>query len=1034
MSQVYRFDMYEVDADRRELRRAGDVLDVQPKVLDLIVRLVRSRERVVTRQELLDELWGDAAVSEGVLTTAIHAARSVLGDTASRGWAIKTVARRGYRFVAAVSEDGGTGPAAQTAAGQGGEDAWAADAFVGRDRPLARLDAAFAAAGAGRGRVVIVTGESGIGKTRLLDELMTRPTVRSGRVLPAWCHGSEGTPPYAPWAQILRQAIAGLDPAEALMDLGAGAADLVALVPAIHELRPDLPEPPRLQSGTSRFRLFESIATYLGNLSKRSPMLLLLDDIQSADDGSLRLLGYLAREVRHQRVLVVASLRPNEPDGGSVLEETLAELAHQFPGERMAIEGMTREETGRLIEQLTGEVPAPEVVDTILTRSEGNPFFIKEIVSLMESGGADVGCAAIQDWASAVPPGVRDVILGRVHRRSTACQRVLSAASVLGRQLPLDVLARIVEIEPAALSAAIAEACTAGFLAEQVQAPDHYRFTHGLLHETVYNALAAEERKRFHSLAGDALEAVSPGVSEASAAGLAHHFLRAGRNGATAKAIDYAERAAEEAAALHGDEEAARHYGIALDALERAAAPDDARRCELLISLGAARLGVRNTDPRGRDSLVQAVEIAQSIGDPMQLARAVLEAAAGAMLSGPGDAELIELLEKALGALEELHDEAGDILRARTMAYLAFQMLGSPSWERGLSLSEQAVALARKSGQPAVICETLNLRCMLRSGPDHAHARLREADDLRECAAEAGMTELGLFGHRWRLLTMLELGEMEAADRELADYNEAADRGRIWSARWYDLTVRGARALSEGRLESADRMIVEAFANRRDDPTPLIINAFATQLFWLRREQGRLAEIAHLRLTERADRYLPFHALRMFMNAEGSAPELAASELRKLVGEGLAHLPRDFTFLYGVSVLAEVCASARDQDCARALYDVLAPYADQFAVLFLGTVQLGSISRFLGKLAAVLGEWDAADAHFADALVANDGIHAYLWAAHTRLDWATMLEARGGENAERAGEILRPCIATAEERGLTELRRRALDLTDRLPH
>ena len=630
MSTTYRFGHFEIDADRRELRREDTLVDVQPKVLDVIVHLVRARDRVVSRQELLDELWGNTAVSEGVLTTAIHAARSALDDTASRGWAIKTVARHGYRFVASVSEETQRAPAV-AASPTVPSQSWTDDTFVGRERGLARIEAAFRAACAGRGRVLIVSGDSGIGKTRLLDELMIRSRDWGALAVEAWCDAREGAPAYAPWREVLTHLIETSDAVEATKDLGAGAADLVTLVPLVAELFPELPEPPRLQSNTTRFRLLESIRTYLAHKSARQPILLLLDDLQSADHASLRLLSNLARELRHMQILVVAALRERAGTSDPVLEETLAEIARHYPGERMTLDGLSRADVRSLVASLTGATPPDAWVETILARSEGNPFFVKEIVSLLDGDEDALAGGESYDWATRVPPGVRDVILGRMHQLSEDSQQVLQGASVLGREFRADVLAALLDREGGDLAESLAEICAIGFVAEDASDVDLHHFSHGLIHETIYDSATSAQRKRLHRRAGEALESLPGLPAESSAAELAQHFMQAGDEGALGKAIQYAVKAAEEASALHAHDEAAKLYGLALDALERMAQPDEPLRCDLLIALGAARLDARTGDPRGRDSLLRAAEIARQLGEPQQLARAALAVSATAM-------------------------------------------------------------------------------------------------------------------------------------------------------------------------------------------------------------------------------------------------------------------------------------------------------------------------------------------------------------------------------------------------------------------
>ncbi|MCH2185232.1 winged helix-turn-helix domain-containing protein, partial [Myxococcota bacterium] len=202
----YRFGAFEVDSKRRELRRGPQSVDVQPKVLDVIVHLIEARDRVVSRDELLDHLWGDAAVSEGVLTTAIHAARTALDDSAARAWAIKTVARRGYRFVAPVAE--GDPQHSESISSTPASEAWSlegVDDFVGGEASLKRVTHAFKRATQGEGGILVVTGEAGQGKTRLLDEVQRQAQSWQALVAATSCEGREGAAAYSPWASLIRK-------------------------------------------------------------------------------------------------------------------------------------------------------------------------------------------------------------------------------------------------------------------------------------------------------------------------------------------------------------------------------------------------------------------------------------------------------------------------------------------------------------------------------------------------------------------------------------------------------------------------------------------------------------------------------------------------------------------------------------------------------------------------------------------------------------------------------------------------------------
>jgi hypothetical protein len=346
------------------------------------------------------------------------------------------------------------------------------------------------------------------------------------------------------------------------------------------------------------------------------------------------------------------------------------------------------------------------------------------------------------------------------------------------------------------------------------------------------------------------------------------------------------------------------------------------------------------------------------------------------------------------------------------------------------------VALARKSGDPTILGEILNLRCTFLSGPEHIRDRLREADALLELARETHNPELALFGHRWRLVSMLEFGDIAAADREFVAHEQTASEARISTARWHGLTLRAARAFAEGRLDAAERLALAAFTERRREPTPLSVYTFGTQLIWLRREQARLDEIEDFASAHPVDSRFPmmavFRATRALLEAERGELESARRELESFTKNGLAEFPHDFSYVYGLSLLSELCRTLDDPGSAEVIYAALAPFADRHVVLFMGRLTLGSVERYLGLLAATMGKLELAEGHFARATKENLRIGARLWVAHTQLDWATMLHAQGGAAAGRAAGLLRPCLTAAAEFRLLNLRGKALALADKL--
>ena len=1022
----YRFGAFEIDSNRRELRRGPQVVDVQPKVLDVIVHLIEARDRVVSRDELLNGLWGDAAVSEGVLTTAIHAARTALDDSAARAWAIKTVARRGYRFVAPVAE-GDSQRSASVAAPPAIVQEGIGD-FVGGEASLKRVTHAFQRAVHGEGGILVVTGEAGQGKTRLLDEVQRLAQNWQALVAATSCEGREGAAAYSPWASLIRKLAVQCERDESLRDVGASLGEMTSLLSgAFGEPQRPVGQADALEApAPSRFRVVDTVGLYLSRLTLRRPVLLMLDDLQGADQASLRLLSQLAPEIRHMPLLLIVTVRDRSGPQEGLLPETLAEVARHNPGGRMTIDGLSKEETGVLVAKLLGAEPSSEWVDTIARRSEGNPFFIREIVSLLQMENSE-SAPARASWATQVPPAVRDVVLRRLARMSPSCRELLECASVLGREWSLDVLALFLDEAPTALADRLVEASEMGFLRERLGEADRYQFAHGLLCETLYESLPMPQRQAFHRRAAEVLESQAVRATERLPGILAFHWLRVGDEAACARASDWAEEAARHAVSLGAYDEAIKFYSVALDALDRMDHPDPSRRCDVLIGLGGARLDARIADPVGRDSLIRAAQIAQELDESDALVRVALALASTSLQTGPRDREVIKILT---AALEALGDRGSTAVRARLMAQLAYQRQGSMDKAAASELNEAAVEMARASDDDQALCEALNLRCAALSGPGLGERRVRDADELLRVSSRAGLAEIGLFAYRWRLHAALEVGDMDAADRELAAYDAAVDRDSLWSGRWYGLTVRAARAMAEGRFGSAERMVMESFAHRRDDTTPLVIGTFAAQLFWLRREQGRASEVQHLR--EHDSPHVAFRVLQMMIDAELGQADRAREALQAAVETEVVGLSVDYSYLYVLSALAETAVMVEDDGCARVLYERMLPYAGDYVNLFLGPLQLGSVSRYLGRLALTFGEPGMAGYHFAHAADANRATGSHLWLAHTRLDWATALSGQGRAARVEARELLRPCLAESRERGLKGIARRAAELLDAL--
>jgi predicted ATPase len=315
--------------------------------------------------------------------------------------------------------------------------------LVGRDGELAELLAGIDDAATGRGRLCLLAGDPGIGKSRLADEAAARARDRGITVAWGRCWEAGGAPAYWPWVQALRACVRGLGSEELRSRLGAGAPHLAQVVAEVAEILPDVGSPPPIGAEGGRFRLFNAVTTFLRNATAGQPLMLVLDDLHAADEPSLLLLRFVARELGDSRVLVVAAYRDMEVDHGHPLAAALGELSREPVTRHLRLTGLTEEDVGRVIQQTAGARAGEGVVAAVHRYTEGNPLFVGEVVRLLSAEGH---LDRIDDPAGlrlAIPEGIREVVGRRVARLPEQCGTILGLASVFGREFWLPPLARL---------------------------------------------------------------------------------------------------------------------------------------------------------------------------------------------------------------------------------------------------------------------------------------------------------------------------------------------------------------------------------------------------------------------------------------------------------------------------------------------------------------------------------------------------------------------------------------------------------------
>jgi DNA-binding SARP family transcriptional activator/tetratricopeptide (TPR) repeat protein len=883
----------------------------------------------------------------------------------------------------------------------------AGGAFVGRERELSELAAGLDDALAGRGSLILLAGEPGIGKSRLADELAGRARARGAQVLVGRCWEAGGAPAYWPWVQLLRAYVREAQPDALRAQAGAGAADLAQIVPELRERFPDLPAPRSAEPEAARFRLFDAAAELLRRASQNRPLVLILDDLHAADSPSLLLLRFLARELGSTHILVLGAYRDVDPSPGDALSETLAELGRERATRRLELSGLTEREVARYVELTASDIASSELAAGLHGRTEGNPLFIGEIVRLLSTEGVASGSAAD------VPQGIRDVIARRLAHLTAACKQLLVLASVLGREFEADALARMGDLSEDEQLDILDEALTARVVSDVHDTAGRLRFAHVLIRDTLYEGSSSARRVRLHKLAVEALEDLYGNDPGPHLAELAYHSV-AGRD--PDKGLRYARRAGDRALALLAYEEAARLYRIALDALELAHPPDEHARCELLLTLGEADVRAGDT-PGAMRTFLQAADIARALGRPRELARAAAGYGGRIVWARAGDDDrLLPLLEEGLAALPENDVE----LRVRLLARLAGALRDEHSRDRRDALSREAVELARRTGNAAALAYALDGRAAVILGPDTVGECLALGSELCEVAERIGDIERVAAGHSHRIIAQLQVGDVRGAEADLAAASRIAEDLRQPAQLWQYCASRAMLALAAGRLIEAEELVARAWElGERAQPTAAA-PIYRIHRFTLCDFRGRFEDVEP-EMRELAVLYparVVFRCALALLDARLARSAEAKRALDELAGNDASALPFDQEWLFGMSLLAETSVLVGDPRSAPVLYQLLLPWA-ALNVADVGEGIRGSVSRYLGLLATLMGSSEQAELHFEDAIEMNARMGARPWLAHTETDYARMLHGRDGRgDRERAQALLDAARTTYRELGM----------------
>jgi class 3 adenylate cyclase len=649
-------------------------------------------------------------------------------------------------------------------------------ALVGREEEMRVLEAAWGRAREGEPGVVLVAGEPGIGKTRLVAELCRRAHT-DGTTILLGRSTEEALTPYQPFVEALRHYVSACPADELLLQVGTRRPLLARLVPELQSGADRAAEAdPRGEGEADRYALFDAVASFLREAADSRPAILVLDDLQWADAPSLLLLRHLARSIGDAPLLVLGTYRELEVHEGDALAAAIAELRRARVVERLPLEGLAPDAVAELIRGRGVEL-GPDAVRAVTERTEGNPFFVEEVVRQPEGGLRD-----------GVPDSVKDLLLRRMRQLDELHRAALAAAAVLGVEFELAALERVTGVDEDALLEAMDDAVAEGVLVESPDAIGRYAFAHALIRETVYDQLSATRRARLHLRAAEALEALHADRLDDFAAVLAHHFgeARDDRRG-----FEYRIRAARVAAGVYASAQALAHYDAAI-ALAR---EGDERLGVLRFERGWQRHAGGDVEGAAAD-FGAALEAARAAHDRPLTAQALDEMAYAEKTFDVRGAE--QHHREALTLAAELDDVPLQVRILNRLSLLASNQLDLAG---AVQLGDRAMRLARDRGGDA--------------------ERALAIDALK--------------------LAALGLGELEHLEELTAELAELDRRnGDLWYLQW-TLLESAFAPLGRAEWDLAASRLDEATAIGRRVADPLARPLIHDATCWLQRSRGDLA-------------------------------------------------------------------------------------------------------------------------------------------------------------------------------------------------
>ena len=884
---------------------------------------------------------------------------------------------------------------------------------------MAELRVALTDALSGQGRLVMLAGEPGIGKTRTAQQLASHAESLGAQVLWGWCYER----PYWPWIQPIRDYIKGVETDQLRSHMGFGAADIAELIPELQQKFPELEPPPVLEPEQARFRLFDSITTFFKAVAQGRPLMLVLDDLHWSDNPSLLLLEFLADQVADSPLLVVGTYRDSEVTRQHPLSEALARLYRTPYFYSTVLAGLDSNDVGPFIHAASGSKASQQLVDAVYAHTEGNPFFMAEVIRLLtERGEFEEESGSSGPRELEMPRSVLEVVRQRLNLLSKEARQILSDASLIGRDFDLRLLSMLSrDLTEDQLLEAVDEAIIDHLIQEGDGAVDRYQFSHAVVQQTLSGELTTSRAVRLHARIAEALETIYGDILGDHVEELAHHFTEAAPLLGPEKMVRCVTLAGERALATHAYDDAVAYFERGLAAkevgLQNESDSIDEGAAALLFGLGKAQLAGRQR----REAIANISRAFDHYAKNGDFSHAVA-IAEYPFSPGIGRVRVTPIIARALELVDADSREAGRLLARYGLA------LSSEIGDRAGAKDafDRSLAIARAEGDAEMETQSL-----IAAAQDDLF-NVRMDDGLSKCdraidlARRSGNQLAEAQSRLFATYILICQGKPEESDYHARNCLNLAETIRDQTLLSGALFINGSVQAFFGNSDK-----VRQFANRGLGVSPTDPRSLG-MLAKLEFDTGNFDEgNAHLlKLVEAARSGSPgptFENVMLALTAPTAARAMGSSDFLELgqeAGEAVTASPFAIPmFQYWARTgLAMTSVLRRDKEASEELYAALEPYRD-----FCGG-SLGSVSSMLGSLAVLLDRLDRAIEHFE---VASKNSWSYLYTGWTYAYYADALLQRDkpGDNA-RATVLLESTIAEATRLGMSPLAKRASELLE----